>query len=963
MKNLIFILLILLGMSGMAQTYQSVVPSNYSVNQYADELAVANDGKYAFASQNTALKIRVEVFNSDGTTDWTEDINATAYTVAGSVDFDADGNLYLACVTIGDVSFTNNSSYSFSTPTTGGSYILIKFDPDGNIIWHDNFGESPSNFKIYDMDVNNDDIAICGYYDGTLKGVNADGIDACVYVYDTAGTYQWFEAIGDSDEDRAISVAILGSDVIVSGYFKGSIVLGGVTFTSAGFGDKTNIFIAKYPLTGGGSTWGIRLDGSSGAEYFYLYLASDGNNFYITGKQSDNFYLRNAGEQTIVETTLSNRPVWGDISGAGIHIFTAKYNSSGTVQWGKTIPSKAACEPYGIDHESGQLFLTGMIEDSVMLEILASSDTSFLSAGPGNQDIAFFGVDPSDGDILWGHNLIGTALGGELGADIEASGNILCMLFKSQTAGLDVNHGPQSTTVGAGYFISRYTLGSRDWYASAASSDWHTHGNSSNWVSGYWPSSTDDVTIPTGASNMPTISTTASCNNLTIEDGTSLLGQAYLTTNGTTTGEFTATGYTSSTDGWYFFGAFVANADISASGLAPGANDDLYAWDEPNYLWRNYKDPVNPSTWFDFFDVGVGYLIARDNTETMTFEGDLNTNSSYTLNFTNDDSGWNSWANPFPSDLDWTNVSLTNADSPHTINNLTGSYEPVGLTDVTEKCEGGFAYASSAGASMTVDTADQVHTGSSKKSGDVNQANLTCHFGALSVFTQILIHPDATLAFDPKYDSRFAGAVTPIPYFAGYIESAGIYTSRLAFPSTDQPDVQPIYLMIPTSSRGILMLHGAPVNSEAIVANKDLANEMELTISLEGELLSTDVVLRDNATGAETALSKGEAYTFMASTEDDPWRFSLLFSPVGVEEVESDEPEIRIYPNPVQDVMTIQTNNSESSVFELVNLSGQVMRTFEIHGTSQVDVSDLPVGMYILKNAQSTGIVRILKIQ
>jgi len=76
---------------------------------------------------------------------------------------------------------------------------------------------------------------------------------------------------------------------------------------------------------------------------------------------------------------------------------------------------------------------------------------------------------------------------------------------------------------------------------------------------------------------------------------------------------------------------------------------------------------------------------------------------------------------------------------------------------------------------------------------------------------------------------------------------------------------------------------------------------------------------------------------------------------------------IKIYPNPVSDFLMVESNYTptQKSELQLYNISGQLMLQQDIHNKkSELDVSKLPKGVYILKiiNAQGTEVVKIDKM-
>jgi CubicO group peptidase (beta-lactamase class C family) len=60
-------------------------------------------------------------------------------------------------------------------------------------------------------------------------------------------------------------------------------------------------------------------------------------------------------------------------------------------------------------------------------------------------------------------------------------------------------------------------------------------------------------------------------------------------------------------------------------------------------------------------------------------------------------------------------------------------------------------------------------------------------------------------------------------------------------------------------------------------------------------------------------------------------------------------PEIRVFPNPVQDVLTIQIQARESLAYRLINVRGQTFHKGHVRELEQIDVSLLPEGVYFLQ--------------
>jgi len=63
--------------------------------------------------------------------------------------------------------------------------------------------------------------------------------------------------------------------------------------------------------------------------------------------------------------------------------------------------------------------------------------------------------------------------------------------------------------------------------------------------------------------------------------------------------------------------------------------------------------------------------------------------------------------------------------------------------------------------------------------------------------------------------------------------------------------------------------------------------------------------------------------------------------------------------NPVEDMMNIDLNG-HSTMLSLYSLDGVKVKSFEVNGEASVDLSDIGKGMYILRDEQSSSIMKIL---
>ncbi|MBV5337804.1 MAG: T9SS type A sorting domain-containing protein, partial [Deltaproteobacteria bacterium] len=76
---------------------------------------------------------------------------------------------------------------------------------------------------------------------------------------------------------------------------------------------------------------------------------------------------------------------------------------------------------------------------------------------------------------------------------------------------------------------------------------------------------------------------------------------------------------------------------------------------------------------------------------------------------------------------------------------------------------------------------------------------------------------------------------------------------------------------------------------------------------------------------------------------------------VGTAEMASDQTQMKIFPNPVKDIVHIElSDNEEITQIDLLNTGGQQIKT--VNGQKSISMKDLPEGSYILRVQSSHGI-------
>ncbi len=243
---------------------------------------------------------------------------------ANDVATDPAGNSYVVGA-IQTNSLHPTAQFDNITLTGNGDFdwLVVKYDPAGNVIWAKNAGGTGGDFaKGVALDASGN-IYVAGFYTGTVTvdGVtlNSRGIfDIFLAKYNTNGTLLWIKSAGGTGSDQAHGVAVdAAGNIGITGEFQSTASFDARSIKAAGLGDA---FVAKYDAAGnnlwvhgGGSTTSFVGDPAKA-------IAVDAaDNFYITGDYTGTAIF----DGLSVPNTGTN----------GTDIFLAKYNTNGAIQW------------------------------------------------------------------------------------------------------------------------------------------------------------------------------------------------------------------------------------------------------------------------------------------------------------------------------------------------------------------------------------------------------------------------------------------------------------------------------------------------------------------------------------------------------------------------------------------------------------------------------------------------------
>lgn len=406
--------------------------------------------------------------------------------------------------------------------------------------------------------------------------------------------------------------------------------------------------------------------------------------------------------------------------------------------------------------------------------------------------------------------------------------------------------------------------------------------------------------------------------------------------------------------GWHILSSPISSQAIRPEFVANGnpvpGNDDFYKWDELTNFWINTKDDDgNWNTNFeDNFVVGQGYLVAYESNVSKTFTGTLNSgdftynsSTSPAITYTaNEGEGWNLMGNPYPSAIDWDELSKTNIDaSVYVYDGDAGQYiswnGTVGaLTDGIVPPMNGFFIKASSGASFSIPNTSRLHTTTNFYKNTLNDLIvLSIEGNGFADKTYIHFNENATTGFDRQFDAY---------KLFGIEEAPQLYTS---------------------TGEANLSINEFPYSiEESIPLNLRTGDDGFYTIILnEGTTWNSDVLfLHDLKDDINVNLMQSNQYEFYAEKEDEPERFRLYFQATGA---------IDEY-NPLQEVIIRYDNgaliihNPTGAELELAvfDLCGRLLIKAKIDKSSLQRISTKSELQMLLLRLSSSEYVNIRKI-
>ncbi len=329
--------------------------------------------------------------------------------------------------------------------TACGSYsdnpIIGEFDTSGNMKWVQTYEYSCGNDYTEAFYRDNKD----NVYSGGIIGSNCCGM--FIDKYDSAGNLKWAFPINDGGGNNScfgIAADNEGYVYITGTMGSGTITLGSVSFSYSG--SSQAIFLAQLD-SNGNCIWGKTINGTGSA---------DGND------QARDLIVDNKG-YVYFSGDYNGQPNFGTITPPATtgnsNYFLAKYDTAGNAIWVNPI-TDAFDNTFGgtnsiVIDSCGNLYITGTIQGTAMLESTNSTSTTLSLTSAGGQDMFVARCD-NNGNWQWAQSAGGANNDNGEAITIDKNSDIYVAGY-SQSGGLNFGNGVSTTS--GDIFIAKYSNG------------------------------------------------------------------------------------------------------------------------------------------------------------------------------------------------------------------------------------------------------------------------------------------------------------------------------------------------------------------------------------------------------------------------------------------------------------------------------------------------------------------------
>jgi len=330
-------------------------------------------------------------------------------------------------------------------------------------------GDNSGNGYLFGSTQSTSGIATVGSYKDTLN-VMADYIDVFLVKFNASGVRQWATYYGgEGEEDAGGTTCDAQGNVYISGTTTSTT---GIASTGAyktyldSFYDQ-DAFLVKFDSTGS-RLWGTYYGGED-EEEGYAVACDKSNNIFLVGSTASTTWIATTGAYQTAPAGSRD-------------CFVAKFNSSGSLQWGTYYGGAALEDGSGVTCDSNKnVFITGSTKSTSGIATTGAHQTSY-----GGVKDAFLAKFDSSGNIQWGTYYGGNGIDQPFSVVSDETGNAYLTGFTGSDSAIVTTGSYQDTMDLAGdAFLAKFSsTGTIQWATYYGGSN-AAQGNSVTYFPGY----------------------------------------------------------------------------------------------------------------------------------------------------------------------------------------------------------------------------------------------------------------------------------------------------------------------------------------------------------------------------------------------------------------------------------------------------------------------------------------------
>tara|TARA_B100001287_G_scaffold178093_1_gene150163 strand:- start:1970 stop:3574 length:1605 start_codon:yes stop_codon:yes gene_type:complete len=332
-----------------------------------------NNTIYVCGSNEGSMIIDTLIFNNlDGSNGFLAQLDQEGNIIWG-LNLESNDEISASAIAVSELDSIAYISGHFKDSAFIGSYSISSFasesffvaavDYFGNVIWVST-GASQDEVEPLSMSLGADSsIIILGNFEGNfLVGSNVlpNSTDSDVFLLclDQTGEFIWAKSIGGTNDIEGSSVkSDEQGNIFIVGSFEDEVHFNTDSLTST---DDKDGFFARFDKDGN-ELWVKALSGTSDVQPNDIFVDNYFQEIYITGSIDGTCYF----------DTLAI------INNTGTDLFIVKYDTSGTVMWGKGIGGSGSVEGYALsaDNNSNPI-ITGYFDGTAFFDEISISGFS-----------------------------------------------------------------------------------------------------------------------------------------------------------------------------------------------------------------------------------------------------------------------------------------------------------------------------------------------------------------------------------------------------------------------------------------------------------------------------------------------------------------------------------------------------------------------------------------------------------